>query len=119
MEHREAQEATATAAGDAEIIDVEEAIARYEGEWVLMHIMESDENWEPVRGVVLAHSRSRDDMSVVLARQPLRSTLPPDAPYRPYYTFNAFPRLRPGETEEQGRVRYAVQRAAALERRRG
>jgi len=118
MERQQPEGAAVAVETDAEITDLEEAIARHDSEWVLMHVMESDENWQPLRGIVLTHSKSRADLSVELAKQPLRSTLSPDAPYRPYYSFFAMPFLRPGESEEQGRVRYAAQRAAVLEGRR-
>ena len=93
----------------------DEAIAMYYKEWVLFKILEFNEYHEPVRGLVIAHSPSRAAISEALAREPPRS---PDAPYQPYYTFNAFPRLHHGETLEQGRARFAAQRAAAEEARR-
>jgi hypothetical protein len=88
----------------------DEAIALYESEWVLMKVLEFDEHFRPVRGLVLAHSPDRGAISEVFARQP---RTPPDGPYQPYYTFNAFPRFRPGETFEQAAIRIAAERVAA------
>lgn len=92
----------------------EEAIALYEGEWVLMKVTVFDASHEPEWGIVIAHSPDRGAISAALRNEPPRS---PDAPYQPYYTFNAFPRLRPGETQEEAAVRVAAQRAAAKDAR--
>ncbi len=114
--HEELDERTEPAEGnEAFECSFEEAIALYYGEWVLFKILEFDEDWEPVRGLVVAHSPSRAAISEAFAREPPRSAIPADAPYQPYYTFNAFPRLRIGETLEEGKTRFAEQRAAALE----
>ena len=94
----------------------DEAIALYYGEWVLMKVLEFDEHFIPVRGLVIAHSPDRGAISEALKREPLRQ---PDAPYQPYYTFSAFPRVRPGETFEQAAERFAVQRAAVEAARGG
>lgn len=93
----------------------EEAIAKFYGEWVLFQVLEWNEHWRPVRGLVLTHSPRREDLSPVLAKQPRRTD---DQPYQPYYTFNAFPRMRVGETREEAKQRWAIQRAAALDAQR-
>ena len=93
----------------------DEAIARYEGEWVLFKITEFGEYQDPERGIVIAHSPDRGAISEALAKEPPRQ---PGGPYQPYYTFNAFFRLRPDETEEEAAVRVAALRAAAQEARR-
>lgn len=110
--------APASTDGDPRAMTFDEAIAMYYKEWILFKILEFNEYHEPVRGLVLAHSPSREAISDALAREPPRSALPPDAPYQPYYTFNAFPRAHVGESLEEARVRFAAQRAAAEERRR-
>jgi hypothetical protein len=89
----------------------DDAIARYYGEWVLFQILEFNEHWEPVRGLVWAHSPKRSDLSPVLAARPKRTK---DDPYQPYYPFYARPRVHVGETLDEARVRFDRQRAAAL-----
>jgi len=98
---------------------IDEAIVLHYGEWILMKVTGFDDHKMPYKGIVLAHSPSRDEVSQVLRTEPLRSTLPPDAPYQPYYTFKAFQRARVGETIEQASERFAVLRAAVEEGRRG
>ena len=93
----------------------DEAIALYYGEWVLMKITEHDEHFEPVRGIIIAHSPNRGDLSVALAAEPPRQK---GRPYQPYYTFSAFPRVHIGETFEQAFERFTAQRAAAQQGRR-
>lgn len=92
----------------------DEAIALYEGEWVLMKVTAFGAYHRPERGLVIAHSPDRGAISEALRKEPPRL---PDASYQPYYTFSAFPRLRPGETQDEAAVRVAAQRAAAKETR--
>ena len=73
---------------------VDETIALYRDEWILMKVSGFDEDGWPERGLVLAHSPHRGDISKALAKEPPRSERPPDAPYEPYYIYNAFPRGR-------------------------
>ncbi len=75
-------------------LSVDEVIALYPREWVLMRVTEDDDDGFPAKGLVLAHSPRRDDISDALEREPPRAELPPDAPPRPYYIFRAFPRIR-------------------------
>jgi hypothetical protein len=89
----------------------DEAIARYYGEWVLFQILEFNEHWEPVRGLVWAHSPEHEGIFPVLATRPKRTK---EEPYQPYYPFFAKPRVHVGETLEQARTRFARQRAEAL-----
>jgi hypothetical protein len=100
---------------EPEELGFDEAIALYENEWVLMKVLEYDEHYRPVRGLVFAHSPSRDAISEVMQRVPKN---PPGGPHQPYYTFNAFPRVRPGESFEDAAVRIAAERAAAEDVRR-
>ena len=92
----------------------DEAIARYYGEWVLFQILEVDEYWEPVRGLVHAHSRDRAEISKVLRGLPLPSSLGPGAPYQPYYPFYARAVVHVNETDDEARTRFYRQRAAVL-----
>ena len=87
----------------------DDANARFYGEWVLLQILEFDEHWEPVRGLVWAHSPKRSDLSSVLAARPKRT---PEDPYQPYYPFYAMPRSHHGETDEETLARFGRQRAA-------
>ena len=89
----------------------DEAIARYYGEWVLFQILEFNEHWEPVRGLVWAHSLKRSDLSPVLADRPKRTR---NDPYQPYCSVFARPRVHVGETLDEARARFDRQRAAAL-----
>ncbi|MEA2598857.1 MAG: hypothetical protein QOF01_5326 [Thermomicrobiales bacterium] len=89
----------------------DEANARFFGEWVLFQILEFDEHWEPIRGLVWAHSPKRGDLSPVLAARPKRTK---DDPYQPYYPFYAMPRSHSGETAEETLARFRQQRAMVL-----
>ena len=73
---------------------VEETIALYRDEWILMKVLGFDKDGWPERGLVVAHSPRRGDISKALAKEPPRSERAPDAPYEPYYIYNAFPRGR-------------------------
>jgi hypothetical protein len=71
---------------------VEEVIERCRDEWVLMQVTGLDDRHRPARGVVLAHSFVRADISWRLAEEPPRNNQP-DAVNRPYYIFRALPRI--------------------------
>jgi hypothetical protein len=92
----------------------DEAIARFYGEWVLFQVLEFDRDWEPVRGLVHAHSSNRDDISRVLRGLPSRSDLGPDAPHQPYYPFFARAVVHPNESDEEARARFTRQRSSVL-----
>jgi hypothetical protein len=89
----------------------DEANARFYGEYVLFQITEFDEHWDPVRGLVWAHSLRRSDLSPVWASRPKRTK---DDPYQPYYPFYAMPRSHRGESDEETLSRFRRQRAAIL-----
>lgn len=57
-------------------LTVEEVRERYPDRWVLMRVVEFDEQRRPRRGYVLRHSRSRKAISNRLAQEPPRSELP-------------------------------------------
>jgi hypothetical protein len=72
-----------------------------------MKITAFDEWHGPARGIVLAHGPSREAVSDRLALEP---PWQPGSPCQPYYTFKAYPFVRPGgETLEEAR---ALPRAA-------
>lgn len=96
---------------------IDEVIALHHGEWVLLKVTVLNEHQEPAKGLVLAHSSRRSAITEALRKEPPRSAQPPDVPPPSYYTFNAFPRVRPGETFEQASARFTHQLAAAREAR--
>ena len=51
-----------------EILTLEEIRSRYPREWVLIADTESDDEWNVIRGEVLAHSPERDDIDAALKR---------------------------------------------------
>ncbi len=89
----------------------DEANARFYGEWVLFQILEFDEHWRPVRGLVWAHSPTRSDLSPVLAARPKRTK---EDPYQPYYPFYAMPRSHRGESPAETLTRFKHERTAVL-----
>jgi hypothetical protein len=89
----------------------DEANARFYGEWVLFQILEFDDEWEPVRGLVWAHSPKHEGIFPVLATRPKRTK---EDPYQPYYPFYAMPRSHLGETAEETLARFRKQRAAVF-----
>ena len=53
-----------------EIVDIEDEIRRYDKEWLLFEVLETDEtNW-PVKGQLLCHSESRDEIHEVAMTHP-------------------------------------------------
>ena len=86
----------------------DETVESFADEWILMLVTDFDEDHIPARGRVLAHSRSRTQISKVLARQPRPSQVPVEAGNGPYYIFVAYPRIRSGEE-----LRQVLERAAA------
>jgi hypothetical protein len=64
------QKPTVAQSDAPESMSVDEAIARFTGEWVLMQVTRFDEVQIPCEGVILTHSPRREDISSVLARQP-------------------------------------------------
>lgn len=80
---------------------VEETILLHRGEWILTQVKAFDDDGWPERGLLLAHSPRRSDISRAFRKQPPRPEPGPDAPYQPYYFFRAFPRVRSGSPPEQ------------------
>ena len=52
----------------AEIVDIEEEARKYEDEWVLFEVTEVNEVDLPLKGVLLCHSESRDEIHEVAMR---------------------------------------------------
>jgi hypothetical protein len=46
----------------AEILNIEEIKSRYDGEWVLIGDPVTDESLSVLRGIVLSHSKDRDEV---------------------------------------------------------
>ena len=58
----------------SEVLTYEEIKGRYDGEWVLVEAPELDEHIQVVRGKVIAHSASREEMDrEMLALRPKHS----------------------------------------------
>jgi hypothetical protein len=77
---------------DAPEMTVNEDIARYRDERILMEVTGFDDEGWPECGYLIPHSPRRSDISRALAREPRPSLRPPGAPYQPFHMFNAFPR---------------------------
>jgi hypothetical protein len=92
---------------------VDEVIALYPKEWILMRVTEHDDEGWPSRGYVLAHSMSRDDISDVFQREPARADMPLEVRHQPYYIFRAFPRSK--DPNDPGYIEAAERFAAQLE----
>jgi hypothetical protein len=69
-------------------LSLEEAIARYANEWVLMKVTAEDRYHAPSHGVVVAHHPKRG----TLQRQILNEIATHGAAGRQYYLFQAYPR---------------------------
>jgi len=70
---------------------MDEVVARFEGEWVLLEVTEFDEHRVPSRGVVMAHGKSGPVHKAM--EKKLVSGERPDAGY---YIFQANRRIRTG-----------------------
>lgn len=76
---------------------IDDVIATFKDEWILLRITALDENHAPAQGQVLAHSPSRKAISRRLAKEPKPSELPPGAARPSYYIFHAHQRIRTRE----------------------
>jgi hypothetical protein len=57
----------------AEILTIEEMAQRYDGEWLLIAYTEMDEDFNVIRGEVLAHSPSQEEIYNVLPERKNRA----------------------------------------------
>jgi hypothetical protein len=71
---------------------MDEAVALYEGEWILMKVTAFEDGW-PSRGEVLAHSPAREE--VAAADKRLVGSSP--EPGARYSVFQAYRHLRTGD----------------------
>lgn len=76
-----------------EILSYPEVVERYRDQWILMEVTGWGEHHDPI-GRVLAHSSRRGYVDRVFMKLPRPSELPPDAPKKVYYVFQAYPRIR-------------------------
>jgi len=51
-----------------ELVDIKEESKKHEDEWVLFEVVETDEMNRPVKGRLLCHSKSRDEIHDVAMR---------------------------------------------------
>ena len=87
------------------LMTVDEVIAAWEGEWVLMRVLAFDLRRWPYYGEIVTHAASRSAISDALAKEPR-----PDPPgSTPYYIFNAFPRTDSGPDYEAAMAQLADQ----------
>jgi hypothetical protein len=80
---------------EAEVLSVDEVIARYPGEWILMQVTAHDADRWPSHGHVLAHDMSYKKVGKAWVKLVKASGL--GDPAKPYYIFAADPRVRTGE----------------------
>ena len=72
---------------------VEEVIELCRDQWILMHVTGFDDRHRPTRGIVLAHSFRRAEISRALELEPPPADPSSGKPRRPYYIFRAFQRI--------------------------
>jgi hypothetical protein len=76
---------------EAENLLMDEAIERYDGEWVLLRVTGRDESNSPSRGDLIGHGGKAR-----LKRKLIEILSQPDHLPGPYYLFLAYPRIRNG-----------------------
>src|SRR5437868_1480758 len=81
-----------TAAQEAQPISIDEAIARYPGEWIVLQVTGYDQNHIISHGIVLAHTSSYDEAQKIMFSLPF----PPPPPGGPYYIREGYPQIRTG-----------------------
>jgi hypothetical protein len=97
-------------------LDRNDVIDIFKGQWVLMRVTKFDAAGWPLHGEVLAHSRSRKQISETLAKLPPQTET---APSNPYYVFRASPRTRTGPGFADAMQELTAQIRQAQEERRG
>ena len=75
-------------------VSLDEALAQYHGEWVLMEVTAFDHHKAPSHGVVIAHEISHKRVCRILEKV-ARSNQ--DTPDICYYLFSAYPRVSTGD----------------------
>jgi hypothetical protein len=86
-------EASPAAGPIPEICSIDEVIARYPGEWIVMRLTEYDQRKLPARGVLIAHTRSRRAAQRIWGDE-IPRTRPGDGVLS---LFDAYPRITTGE----------------------
>jgi len=71
----------------AQVLSVDEAIARHPNEWIFMQVTGEDEYHAPSYGVILAHHPERDDI-----QRTIMATIAARKGDERYYVFQAYPR---------------------------
>jgi hypothetical protein len=89
------QRGSPAAEAEPESMSVDEVIARYPGQWILMRVTAHDEDKWPSHGQVLAHDMSYRKVGKAWLEIIAASGL--GDPERPYYIFRAERLLRTGE----------------------
>ncbi len=51
-----------------EVVDIDEESKKHEDEWVLFEVTETDDQDRPLKGRLLCHSKSRDEIHKVAMR---------------------------------------------------
>ena len=87
---------------DAPELSVDEVVARYLGEWILMQVTAYDDDQWPARGRILAHHSSYTKVGKAWLKA-LASSEPGDL-RKLYYVFTADRLLRTGEELDQALV---------------
>jgi hypothetical protein len=75
------------------ICSIDEVIARYPGQWIVMRVTEYDERHLPARGVLIAHARSRRAAARIWGDE-IPRTKPGEGVLS---LFDAYPRITTGE----------------------
>lgn len=90
-----------------EALTVEEVIDRHYGEWVVIRVVDLDEEGWPLRGRVLVHSPRQEDL-VPLLEQEANTADGNRDPRALYYSFRAYPFLRSGQAYEAAIAAFAA-----------
>ena len=86
---------TQSAQGELEVLTIDEMIDRYYGEWILMRVLEHDEDHWPWKGHVVLHAPTHDELLKAEAHAPRA------VPGQPYYSFPAYPDITSGPIYER------------------
>ncbi|HEY7036109.1 MAG TPA: hypothetical protein VH482_32550 [Thermomicrobiales bacterium] len=87
---------------------IDEAIARFQGEWVLMKVTAVDEHHWPSQGYVIVHSSEEQDLVEAIKRERREHDLPSDTPRLPYYSFRAYPQVTTGPSFDTALRQFAA-----------
>jgi hypothetical protein len=103
-EGRSARAASSSqSARNEEVLTIDEMIERYYGEWILMRVLERDEDYFPMKGQVVLHAKTKAELLKAEAQAP------PAIAGQPYYTFPAIPDITSGPIYEREVKRFIGQ----------